>query len=159
MKKLLILVLSAALSLPVAMPTQAMPRAPVVAPEASSDVIRVDDHRRWRPHHGYNRGWRHDRGGWRHDRGWDRRHRHYGWRHDRSYRHHYRDWGVPLGALAAGAIIGGAIAAPPPPRRVYRSVGGSHVNWCSARYRSYRAYDNSYQPYNGPRRQCYSPYS
>ena len=35
---------------------------------------------------------------------------------------------------------------------------GSHVEWCANRYRSYRAYDNTYQPYNGPRRLCNSPY-
>lgn len=46
------------------------------------------------------------------------------------------------------------------PRRVYRSTGGSaHVNWCYNRYRSYRAWDNTFQPYNGPRQQCWSPYS
>ena len=64
---------------------------------------------------------------------------------------------MPLGAFAAGAIIGGALNAPVAPRRYYRA-GGSHASWCYARYRSYRAYDNTYQPYNGPRRQCSSPY-
>lgn len=45
-------------------------------------------------------------------------------------------------------------------RRYYRdSYSSAHVEWCYDRYRSYRAYDNTYQPYNGPRRQCYSPYS
>ena len=34
----------------------------------------------------------------------------------------------------------------------------AHVEWCYDRYRSYRAYDNTFQPYNGGRRQCYSPY-
>lgn len=34
-----------------------------------------------------------------------------------------------------------------------------HIDWCYDRYRSYRASDNTYQPYNGPRRQCYSPYN
>src|SRR5262245_34717158 len=43
------------------------------------------------------------------------------------------------------------------PRRYYRA-GNGHVRWCYSRYRSYRAWDNTYQPYNGPRRQCYSPY-
>lgn len=33
-----------------------------------------------------------------------------------------------------------------------------HVRWCSVRYRSYRAHDNSFQPYHGPRRQCRSPF-
>jgi hypothetical protein len=69
------------------------------------------------------------------------------WRH--GYRRHGNFW-FPLAAFATGAIISGAIANDRPP--VYR--GGSHVQRCYARYRSYRAYDNTYQPYNGPRRQC-----
>jgi hypothetical protein len=36
--------------------------------------------------------------------------------------------------------------------------GNDHVNWCYNRYRSYREYDNTYQPYNGGRRQCNSPF-
>lgn len=31
------------------------------------------------------------------------------------------------------------------------------ASWCAARYRSYRAEDNSYQPFDGPRRQCQLP--
>lgn len=45
------------------------------------------------------------------------------------------------------------------PRRAYRyRLPPAHYDWCQARYRSYRASDNSFQPYNGPRRQCRSPY-
>lgn len=47
------------------------------------------------------------------------------------------------------------------PRVVYRSsmrMSDAHIQWCYNRYRSYRAYDNTFQPYNGPRQQCYSPY-
>jgi hypothetical protein len=37
--------------------------------------------------------------------------------------------------------------------------GGSHEDWCLARYRSYRIEDNSYQPFDGgPRRACQSPF-
>ncbi|WP_085033857.1 BA14K family protein [Ensifer aridi] len=36
--------------------------------------------------------------------------------------------------------------------------GNAHARWCYARYRSYRAYDNTFQPYYGPRRPCVSPY-
>ncbi len=42
-------------------------------------------------------------------------------------------------------------------RRAYYYGGGSHTRWCFARYRSYRAYDNTFQPYYGPRRACVSP--
>ena len=34
----------------------------------------------------------------------------------------------------------------------------AHLDWCAGRYRSYDAADNSYQPYDGPRRACVSPY-
>jgi hypothetical protein len=46
----------------------------------------------------------------------------------------------------------------PAPRRAYRSDWGAHVAWCYDRWRSYREYDNSYQPFNGPRRECRSPF-
>ncbi|WP_259669749.1 MULTISPECIES: BA14K family protein [unclassified Rhizobium] len=36
--------------------------------------------------------------------------------------------------------------------------GDRHVSWCFARYRSYRSFDNTFQPFNGPRQQCYSPH-
>jgi hypothetical protein len=45
--------------------------------------------------------------------------------------------------------------------RYYRQAyygGNGHTSWCYARYRSYRAYDDTFQPYNGPRRACVSPY-
>lgn len=79
---------------------------------------------------------------------------HRGYRYYRpGYREHNGFW-FPAAAFVAGAIISGAIANQP--RAAY---GSSHVQWCYDRYRSYRAYDNSFQPYNGPRQQCYSPYS
>lgn len=34
-----------------------------------------------------------------------------------------------------------------------------HVQWCRSRYNSYRADDGTYQPYNGKRRLCVSPYT
>lgn len=104
----------------------------------------------------YYRGDRHWRGdrGWRGDRYWrgDRR-----WDRGRYYRDRRGD-ALAAGAagLVTGAIIGG-IVANQQPRRVIRS-GGGHTDWCYNRYRSYRASDNTYQPYNGPRRQCVSPY-
>jgi hypothetical protein len=73
-----------------------------------------------------------------------------------GYRRHGDLW-FPLAAFAAGAIISGALA--DDRRVIVRDYGDAHVAWCYDRYRSYRAWDNSFQPYNGPRRQCYSPYS
>ena len=72
----------------------------------------------------------------------------------RDYRRGYREYNgfwFPAAAFIAGALITGAINDAP-------RAGGSHVSWCYDRYRSYRAYDNTFQPYNGPRQRCYSPY-
>ncbi len=33
-----------------------------------------------------------------------------------------------------------------------------HLRWCYGRYRSYRDYDNTFQPYHGPRKACLSPF-
>jgi hypothetical protein len=79
---------------------------------------------------------------------------------DRRAGYVYRDgWWYPAAAFALGAIVGGAVANDGP-RYAPRAGGGSaHVSWCYDRYKSYRASDNSFQPYNGPRQQCYSPYS
>lgn len=103
---------------------------------------------------------------WYRNRSWARNSyngRHYSNRYSgRQYRYngrhyHYRDYdnndfGFLFGGLATGAIIGGLIAQP----RYYG--GNSHASWCYSRYRSYRAYDNTFQPYYGPRRQCVGPY-
>ena len=73
-----------------------------------------------------------------------------------GYRYHNGFW-FPPAAFVFGSIIGGAIAS----GIARENRGGSynaHVAWCSDRYRSYRASDNTFQPYNGPRQQCNSPY-
>ncbi|SCB24571.1 BA14K-like protein [Rhizobium miluonense] len=102
--------------------------------------------------------WRDYRGGY-YRRGWYGGYRGYpGYRH--GYRYYDGYW-FPLAAFGAGAIIGGAIASQP---RYYAapapsgSINPRHVEWCADRYRSYRAYDNTFQPNYGPRRQCYSPF-
>ncbi|MDI7861469.1 BA14K family protein [Rhizobiaceae bacterium n13] len=75
-----------------------------------------------------------------------------------GYRYYDGYW-FPLAAFATGAIIGGALASPPPPVVEYPGrMSSAHVQWCFDRYRSYRQYDNTFQPYNGPRRVCISPY-
>jgi hypothetical protein len=79
--------------------------------------------------------------------------------HRHHYNHHYHGGG-DVGAAIAGGLIGGAIIGAmtaPRPAPVYE-YGDAHVQWCYNRYRSYRAYDNTFQPLRGPRQRCYSPY-
>ncbi|WP_205789970.1 BA14K family protein [Microvirga makkahensis] len=83
----------------------------------------------------------------------------------REYRRGYRQsngWWFPPAAFVAGAIIGGAIANQPavaaPPVYAPVRLSAAHVNWCTNRWKSYRISDNTYQPYNGPRQACVSPY-
>ena len=86
---------------------------------------------------------------------------------DANARHRGHRYGGGLAAgIIGGLIIGGAIANSrledrerdyaPPYRRDY---GRAHVSWCYSRYRSYRDYDDTYQPYRGGRRYCRSPYN
>jgi hypothetical protein len=103
--------------------------------------------------HNYRHGGHHYRShrNWRHDRSW--RHRHHR-HHHRYYRRHYDNGAGIVGGLITGAIIGGIAAN----AMGNRGGGNAHVRWCYDHYRSYRASDNTYQPYHGPRRQCVSPY-
>lgn len=67
----------------------------------------------------------------------------------RGYRQHNGFW-FPAAAFVTGAIVGGTINNQP------HAPGNAHVQSCQDRYRSYRASDNTFQPNNGPRRQCVS---
>jgi len=166
MKKLLTYVCAATMALSgvamTAAPTIAAPIAPMAQPQTPTAVNAAEDvqYRRYPRRFGRamiepRRGFYQQRGGYYYN----------GYRGYRGYRPGYRrynDFWFPAGAFIAGALIGGALAAPDPyyaPRRVYRGGGNAHVEWCYNRYRSYRAYDNTFQPYNGPRQQCYSPYN
>lgn len=90
-----------------------------------------------------------------HDRDGDYRHhrdgrKHYKYRH--KYRHSGPNVGIYLGIPSYRYVE---------PRRYAPRVSltRAHINWCENRYRSYRAWDNTFQPYRGPRQQCWSPYS
>lgn len=160
MSTLLATTLSVSFALAAAVPVNAAPVVPsVTAPTASSEVQQVQDRRMFRRHiirRDFRRGGDFRRGnvlGPR--RGGDYWNGHRGYRYHRpGYRRHGDLW-FPLAAFATGVIISGAIANDRPP--AYRG-GSAHVQWCYDRYRSYRASDNTFQPYNGPRQQCYSPY-
>ena len=127
---------------------------------------------RWR-RHGGDFKWRGDR---HFSRNWDGRR----WNDDGDWRwrhHHHRHFrdgdaailglglGLGLGSLAYGNYYDPYYSDPYPryvqPRRIYRTerLSSAHVRWCYDRYRSYRAWDNTFQPNYGPRKQCWSPYS
>jgi hypothetical protein len=139
MKKLAIIVLSVATAFTGITPAQAFPAIARPDMPQVSNVEQVQYYRRYGDRYRYDR--------YRYRYGDDR------WRHRRYHRHN--NAGAIIGGLAAGVIIGSILNAQRQPR--YYSGGSYHTRWCYSRYRSYRAYDNTYQPYYGPRRQCVSP--
>jgi len=84
-------------------------------------------------------------------RRWHRGDRHHGWRHRRhgwrDRRHHYGPGAAALGGLAAGAIIGGAIANS-------QARANDAVAYCAQRYRSYDPASGTYLGYDGQRHPC-----
>lgn len=131
----------------------ALPTVPTQI-EHDGNVQAVRDHRRPRHMNRHMRGPRHFhrpyyRG--RHGNEW-RGHRGYrGPRH--GYRRHSNGWWYPLAAFGAGAALGGALNQPS------HRLNSNHVRWCTQRYQTYRASDNSYVPRAGVRARCVSPYS
>lgn len=111
---------------------------PAIPETATSAPIQVRDH--------FNNGVVIRKG----HRYWNGHRGHRNFRH--GYRRHYDGFWYPGAAFGLGIIIA------PQPRRIVRSLSISHVDWCYARYRSYRDYDNSWKPNYGPRRVCVSPY-
>lgn len=77
------------------------------------------------------------------------RHRHHGphWRHG-HWRHRNYGWGPTIGGLAAGAIIGGAIA------NSQARARADEVAYCSQRFKSYDPASGTYLGYNGMRHAC-----
>ena len=131
-----------------AMPTAKLPAAAV--PAATSDIVRIG-HRgqvrvgiRWHGGHVYYNGYR-------------------GYRYKRhGYRHYHGHW-FPHRAFVVVVPRQRYIPVRPyhPPKRIQPRIvrlNHAHLRWCDAKYRSYRASDNSFQPYHGPRKQCVSPY-
>ncbi|RCW21434.1 BA14K-like protein [Ciceribacter lividus] len=133
------LALASALTMGVYVPAEAV-TMPVPAPkvETSGDVLQVHYRVYYRAPYYYYRGYR-------------------GYRHPRPGYRYYNGYWFPLAAFGAGLIIGGALATPTVPR-AGMGLNPRHYQWCRARYRSYDPYSNTFQPYHGPRRQCFSPY-
>lgn len=133
---------------------------PVKIPQAKAPIHDVQfrrDHDRHRhvDRHRIHRPRFEHRGGWAYYNG------HRGYReYRRGYRQH-NGWWFPPAAFVAGAVIGSAIAsqaAAPPVYAAPVRLSAAHVDWCQARWKSYRVSDNTYQPYDGPRQACVSPY-
>ncbi len=134
MRKVQLGALAMAMALPV--PALAVPLAVPGTPTVDNAVIQVQSRR----HHRFER---------RRDGAYLNGRR--GYRERRPGYRSYNGYWFPPAAFVAGAIIGGALSN-------QRQMSNAHVEWCENHYRSYRASDNSYQPYNGPRRACVSPY-
>lgn len=164
--------------LPAALPAAAMvqPAKPDVASSGAPILVRFAGGARgtpgsraavWPRGHG-GRGWHAGprSGGWQsnrwrggHQDDWGRPYYHRHYRHNPRYRpHHGGYWdgdywpGIFLGLPL---LYGGYYDSYYDP---YYGTVSAHIRWCQARYRSYRAYDNSWQPKHGPRRACISPY-
>lgn len=122
---------------------QMMPQKPAVQASENTNVVQVRHKQRGFYRDNNRRGYYNGHRGYRNQR--------------RGYREYNGYW-FPPAAFALGAIIGGALNN----NNSYNVRPGylnpSHVRWCDAKYRSYRARDNSFQPYYGPRRECRSPY-
>jgi hypothetical protein len=90
-----------------------------------SDIVQVHDH------HG---GHHHHRSGGHRWHGYD------------GYYDNYDNSGLLFKSFVTGTLF----------NRTSReaSYGDAHTRACADRYRSYDAYDNTYQPSRGPRRQC-----
>jgi hypothetical protein len=86
---------------------------------------------------------------WRHH-GWHGGHRwHGGWRHGPGWRRGYYGPGPVLGGLAAGAIIGGAIAS-----SNAQAAYSANAQYCSQRFKSYDPASGTYLGYDGFRHPC-----
>jgi hypothetical protein len=81
-----------------------------------------------------------------------------------SARWHHHGWGGPLAGFAAGAIIGGALAAQGPyyygpgpyygGPPAYAYAPGGDAAYCAQRFRSYDPGSRTYLGYDGYRHSC-----
>lgn len=140
---------------PAAISSAAPLNLPRIEAGPSSDVLQVRD-RRFRRHFNGHRRFNRDsylnRSHFYRHSGRGYYHGYRGYRYRRPGYRYYNGFYFPGSAFIAGAVIGDVLAAPH--RRVVRRHIGGHAAACYNRYRSYRASDNTYQPYSGPRRQC-----
>jgi BA14K-like protein len=103
--------------------------------------------------------WNRYGGGSRYGGNWNRHGgSHHGGHHGGHHNGWDNDWWPGLAGVGIGFGLGFLNNAPYYNQPVYRSGGSAHVVWCEQRYRSYDVRSDTFQPYNGPRRLCNSPY-
>jgi hypothetical protein len=124
MKRAIAASLGAALLIGSTAAAGAAPLSPATAAGANADRNVIDV--QWRGHHHHHHGW--------HGGHW--RHRHYGY-----------GWGPAIGGLAAGAIIGSAIANS-------NARTNDAVAYCMNRFKSYDPASGTYLGYDGIRHPC-----
>ncbi|SHF27854.1 BA14K-like protein [Kaistia soli DSM 19436] len=106
----------------------------------------------------YHRG-----NGWQRGPGWNNGPRHPGWRGPGYYprpgyrgNYYYNNYNSALAAgvfgLAAGAIIGGAVA-----NNNQQRYANDYIAYCSQRYRSFNAATGTYTGYDGRQYRCVAP--
>ena len=129
----------------------------------------IDVRQVYRGGRSYHRGWR-GNNGWRGHRPYRNYNgnyyrRNYGGYYGNYYRNRpsvYFNFAIPFYGLGVPNYYYGQNYDYGPsyyrPAYRYNNFSSAHERWCYNRYRSYRAYDNTFQPYYGGRRQCWSPY-
>jgi hypothetical protein len=65
---------------------------------------------------------------------------------------------VPATDASAADQIAATVPAKESREMAAHALDSAHVDWCMTQYRSYRAEDDTYQPYAGGRRKCVSPF-
>ena len=66
---------------------------------------------------------------------------------------------VLIGGLVTSVRARQPVAVEPLAYTPVRVSADAHTSYCANRYRSYDAATDTFQPYNGPRRACVSPYT
>lgn len=75
------------------------------------------------------------------------------------YRGRAPDISIGPGATVGGPLPGAAGNSRLRQRQRVQFNANAHLRWCQERYASYRLSDDTFQPFEGPRRPCNSPYN
>ncbi|MEJ8475485.1 BA14K family protein [Roseibium algae] len=82
---------------------------------------------------------------------------HRGYNKKRKGYRQFNGWWFPSAAFSAGPD-GSNVKNHGRKVQKHTRLSRKHYAWCEKKYRSYRASDNTFNPYKGPRRACRSPF-